>query len=77
MTHSERLREIARECAFFGNDQQSAEYLRRLADALEKPAAWCTPIHWGKFQSETVEKLTRQKQHQFGFIQPLFTLPES
>jgi hypothetical protein len=41
-----------------------------------EPAAWtATPIEWAEHQSETVRKLTRNSQPQYGFDIPLYAEP--
>lgn len=41
-----------------------------------EPVAWCTASEWwGAYQSETVRKLTRHAQPEYGFTVPLYTRP--
>lgn len=49
------------------------EYVTRAApEPPAEPAAWCTSLEWGAYQSETVLKLTRHRQPEHSFTTPLY-----
>ena len=56
--------------------EQELEALKRAISEAE-PVAWSTGIRWSPvahYQSEQVQKLTRNSQSEYGFTEPLYTL---
>ena len=51
--------------------------LAQPAEPVQEPAAWVSPnaLAWELYQSEKVLKLTRTRQEEYGFTEPLYTAP--